>query len=450
MPGRGRYSPDNLVRSEDLPTLRGTCVQLPACLEASEENQQWHQRLQDPSVPKIIDLFAGAGGMSEGFVRAGFTVAVALDHDKYACETFAANLPSRVICTDIAAIENPATIMDGLHYSSIDVIVGGPPCQGFSTVGRARILSLEEQQRYVLLARNELYQQYFRFIEHFRPAFFVMENVPTLINFDNGAYFKGIQEECNRLGYSWEKAIINMADYGVPQMRRRLFIIGSRVGNLFRWPRATHKHQMVTLSDAIDDLPPVQAPSIEECLPYEPEKVRSVYQQLMRSRVLPKDREKIYDHLVRPVREDDKHIFTLMKPGDRYIDIPEEYRRYNSKSFKDKYYKLIPDQPGVTITAHMSRDGYRYIHWDSDQCRTLSVREAARVQSFGDHYRFAGFRSSRFRQIGNAVPPLMAEAIAKHVLRAWRIDRGSPEGLLQLGLPGYEQAITLLGGTSND
>lgn len=449
MPGRGRYSPANLIRSEDLPSVRGNCVQLPARLENSEENQQWQQRLKDPSVPKIIDLFSGAGGMSEGFVNAGFAVAMALDHEKYACETFAANIPARVICTDIARIEDPATLMDGLDCNSIDVIIGGPPCQGFSSVGRARILSLEEQQRRVLLARNELYQQYFRFIEHFRPAFFVMENVPTLIKFGEGAYFKGIQEECERLGYQCEEKSINAADYGVPQLRRRLFIVGSRVGKLFRWPRATHEHHPITLQDAIDDLPFVFPPSTEECLLYEPQKAHTMYQQLMRSRVLPADREKIYDHLVRPVREDDKDIFTLMKPGDRYIDIPEEYRRYNSESFKDKYYKLRPDEPGVTITAHMARDGYRYIHWDKEQCRTLSVREAARIQSFGDHFRFAGFRSSRFRQIGNAVPPLMAEAIARHILRAWRIDRGFLKSILQPGLPGHERSTILLG-TSND
>lgn len=449
MPGRGRYSPANLIRSEDLPTIRGGCIQLPACLDSPEEKQQWQKRLKDPSVPKIIDLFSGAGGMSAGFIRAGFTVAVALDYEKNACETFAANIPARVICSDIAKIEHPATIMDGLDYNSIDVIVGGPPCQGFSNVGRARILSLEEQQRQILLARNELYQQYFRFVEHFRPAFFVMENVPTLLKFARGAYFTGIQEECKRLGYQWEEKTINTADYGVPQSRRRLFIVGSRVGKLFRWPRATHELHSVTLRDAIDDLPAVLPPSTVECLSYEPERTRSMYQKLMRSRVLLADREKIYDHLVRPVREDDRHIFTLMQPCDRYIDIPEEYRRYNSESFKDKYYKLRPDEPGVTITAHMARDGYRYIHWDSEQCRTLSVREAARIQSFGDHFRFAGFRSSRFRQIGNAVPPLMAEAIARHTFRAWRIDCGYPEGILQLGLPGHEQSTTLLG-VSND
>ena len=152
-----------------------------------------------------------------------------------------------------------------------------------------------------------------------------------------------------------------------------------------------------------------------------------------------------------PSEKTTDRFLRIMQPGDRYIDIPEEYRRYNSNSFKDKYYKLPPDEPVVTITAHMAKDGYRYIHWDATQCRTLSVREAARIQSFGDHFRFAGFRSSRFWQIGNAVPPLMAEEIAKQVMRACRIHEGSVEEMLQLGLnlPGYEYS-NKLAITSND
>ena len=441
MTRRGRYSSDNLIRSEDLPTMRGTCMQLPAKIDDLEEKQRWEQQLRDHMVPKIVDLFCGAGGMSEGFVNAGFAVVAAVDHEKYACETFATNIPARVICTDISRIEDPATILEGLEYTSIDVIVGGPPCQGFSSVGRARILSLVEEQQRAVLARNELYQQFFRFIEYFRPPFFIMENVPTLIKFGNGEYFRGIQQECERLGYFYEAQVIDAADYGVPQVRRRLFIIGSRVGKLFRWPRPTHGNRGVPLLDAIGDLPPVLPPSLEECLLYPPDRVRSIYQQLMRSRVLRRDREKIYDHVVRPVREDDKVIFSQMKPGDRYIDINELYQRYNSRSFKDKYYMLRPDLPGVTITAHLAKDGYRYIHWDSCQHRTISVREAARIQSFGDHFRFAGYRSSRFKQIGNAVPPLLSEAIAQQVLRAIQIHRGFARGkiTLQPGLPGHEQ-----------
>jgi DNA (cytosine-5)-methyltransferase 1 len=165
----------------------------------------------------------------------------------------------------------------------------------------------------------------------------------------------------------------------------------------------------------------------------------------MRSRVEPEDRDFIYDHVVRPVREDDVIIFSHMKPGDRYIDIDPQYRRYNSETFKDKYYMLRPDAPGVTVTAHLAKDGYRYIHWDNEQHRTISVREAARMQSFGDHFRFSGSRSARYRQIGNAVPPLMAERIAEQVMRSLRRGSGALAGdVIQFGLPGMERRTHLI------
>ena len=161
----------------------------------------------------------------------------------------------------------------------------------------------------------------------------------------------------------------------------------------------------------------------------------------------------IYDHVVRPVREDDAVIFRSMKPGDRYRDVDPSYRRYELKRaqrdgrycFADRYYKLLWDQPCVTITAHMAKDGYRYIHPDCEQPRTLSVREAARVQSFPDHFRFAGYRTSRFRQIGNAVPPLLAEAVAQSLARAIREYRQgeSKEHTWQPFLPGLNKVLVM-------
>jgi DNA (cytosine-5)-methyltransferase 1 len=448
MTKRGRYSPDNLIRSEDLPFTPGEVVRLPERLSDPNEIESWREKLRDPDQPKVIDLFCGAGGMSEGFASAGFTVAAAFDHDPMAVSTFAANLPGRVVCTDIDAIQDPASMLtdlEALGVSGIDVIIGGPPCQGFSQVGKARIRSLAEEEQARLLARNEMFQHYFRFVEAMRPAMFVMENVPTLATFENGAYMQAIKRECQRLDYDMDYEIIDSADYGVPQTRRRLIIVGSRMGMLFTWPRKVHQQDRVVLGDAIGDLPAVKPPSLMERLPYRPQEPLSVYQRLMRSRVKPEDRDGIYDHVVRPVRKDDIEIFRHMTPGDRYIDIDERYRRYNSESFKDKYYMLRPDAPGVTITAHLAKDGYRYIHWDPEQHRTISVREAARIQSFGDHYRFAGSRSARYKHIGNAVPPLMAQRIAEQVLRALR--RGSgwlPGDMIQPGLPGMERQTQLI------
>src|SRR5204863_2296581 len=189
-----------------------------------------------------------------GFVQQGFAVIAACDRDPNACRTFEANIAARVFCTDIRDIKEPESLVDGLSYSQIDVIVGGPPCQGFSVYSRSRIRSLEENNQRDLLARNHLYQDFFRFVESFRPSFFVMENVPMLFNFQDKAYIKAIQLECQRLGYTSVIQVIDAAEYGVPQTRRRLFIIGSRIGKPFRWPRPTHQKKPVTLQDAIGDL----------------------------------------------------------------------------------------------------------------------------------------------------------------------------------------------------
>ncbi len=444
----GRYTKEGLIRSNNLASKPGKAVKLPDKLENEQEKEKWLQQMHDPSQTKIIDLFCGAGGMSEGFVNQGLVVAAALDYNKDACKTFAANIPAKVLCADISKIDDPGSILEEFPDVSIDVIVGGPPCQGFSIVGQARIRSLDKMIQQEHLARNELYQQYFRFIEKFCPFFFVMENVPAMLSFGEGAYIKAIQQECDRLGYFCDIQSIDASEYGVPQVRRRVIVVGSRAGKLFRWPRTIAKEYIVPLKDAIGDLPAVQPPAYEECLQYSPEKATSVYQKLMRSRVDMEHKKFIYDHVVRAVREDDKEIFSQMKPGDRYIDIDEKYHRYNAKTFIDKYYMLKPDIPGVTITAHMAKDGYRYIHWDNQQHRTLSVREAARIQSFGDHFRFTGSRSSRFRQIGNAVPPLLAEVIANQINFALqRVRNRVFDETIQWGLPGYEQWSTLIEGT---
>ena len=441
MSGRGRYSRDDLIRTNDLPKKAGKSIKLPRKLDDPVKKAEWQQLLLNPSVPKILDLFCGAGGMSEGFVQQGFAVVAAYDHDSDACQTFEANIAAHVVCTDIKDITEPEGLLESISVSQIDVIVGGPPCQGFSVYGRGRLGRLEEDNQRDLLARNSLYQDFFRFVEKFLPSFFVMENVPMLLKFQNRAYIRAIELECQRLGYTPTIQVVDAAEYGIPQNRRRLFIIGNRIGRPFRWPYPTHREHPVILWDAISDLPDILPPAEEECLPYAPTHSLSAYQQRMRSYVLSEDRVFIYDHVVRPVREDDKYIFKNMKPGDRYIDIDPHYQRYNTENFFDKYYMLKPDKPGTTITAHIAKDGYRYIHWDTGQHRTISVREAARIQSFGDHFRFCGSRTSRFRQIGNAVPPFIADIIAQQIYQAIKYDGNDAPDVqtVQLILPEYEQ-----------
>jgi len=418
MSSHGRYAPENLIDTGKLKHHKGDVIQLVDKLSDPSIRAAWESDILNSSKLKIVDLFCGAGGMSEGFVNAGFTVAAAFDHDSEACNTFRGNIPASVFPGDIEQVIDASLLLKNIGATAITVIVGGPPCQGFSHVGRARIQSLDPKNQAKLFAKNELHTHFFRFVENLRPTFFVMENVPALINFESGAYMDAIMEISERLGYKVVRQILNAVDYGVPQNRRRLIVVGAKEGYTFDWPDIIPTSDRVTLEQAIGDLPFVEPPSLIEQLDYDLQKTQSSYQKYMRNKVRSEDKPFVYDHVVRPAREDDIIIFSNMKPGQKYTDVPPQYRRYNSASFTDKYYMLKPDSPGITITAHLSKDGYRYIHYDPKQHRTISVREAARTQSFGDHFRFAGSRSSRFRQIGNAVPPLLAENIARQIQKA--------------------------------
>jgi DNA (cytosine-5)-methyltransferase 1 len=425
------------IRSANLPTHRGIAVRLPPLLVGDDALATWHRRLASRDTLIVLDLFCGAGGMSLGFDSEGFFTAAAIDSEPMACETFAANFPAHVRCHDLSTVtsaEQARAIIRDLGLPRVDVVIGGPPCQGFSIGGRSRIRTLpNEEHRQRILQRNDLYRPFFHFVEAARPLMFVMENVSAIKSWEDGSYFADILNSAARIGYDTLKEVLNAADFGVPQIRRRQFLVGSRIGRVFRFP-TPRPVDPVTLLEAIGDLPTVQAPSLEETRPYCPRQT-GPYQQLMRSRVPPAEQALIHDHVVRPVREDDRDVFRAMQPGHRYIDIDPRYHRYRADTFKDKYYMLRPDEPCVTITAHLAKDGYRYIHWDVDQCRTISVREAARIQSFDDAFRFAGHRTNRYRQIGNAVPPLLAREIAVRVRRAIR-------GPWQLSLPWYESAAT--------
>jgi DNA (cytosine-5)-methyltransferase 1 len=376
----------------------------------------------------------------------------------------------------------------------VDVLVGGPPCQGFASVGRAKIRSLNEEQKARLAHRNHLYQEFLRFVEVLRPLCFVMENVPQLATYDEGRVAARVREDFERLEYDvgvsgvGDPWLLRAERFGVPETRQRLFFVGVRRGftGPVAPPRPTHQAASLkrdgadgqtatqlslgkgrsgwaelhlprprTLADAIADLPRVPAPSLDHVRNYVPE-VRTdliasqalgdaEYRALMRAELVPGECELLYDHVVRPVREDDAQAFLHIPPGGTYRDVPLDYRRYRleDEHFEDRYYRLPWDRPSRAITAHIAKDGYWYIHPDFDQVRTLSVREAARVQSFPDHFRFAGHRTNMYRQIGNAVPPLLAYAIAQRLREA--IGRGtgrgwSPSGLVNLLLADTQSA----------
>lgn len=447
-----------IIRSESLKTCRGERVRLAPKLQGNDGEAAWHDAVTAPDALIALDLFCGAGGLSYGMQCAGFVIAAGIDSDPDACETHAYNCLSKTLCCDIQTIADPCALMEKLGIPRVDVIIGGPPCQGFSIAGRAKLRSLSPEEREEIYKRNYLYREFVRFVAAIKPLFFVMENVPHLSSFADGVIAQEIREDFDALGYRVYHELLDAADYGVPQTRRRLFFIGTRLGWVYRRPRPTHGRVIPyrTLADAIADLPAVPAPSLREELPYIPRErpdlhVSWEYARLMRSAMPPEERGVLYDHVVRPVRADDAEIFRSMRPGDRYRDVDPRYRRYAIKHvhgdehFADRYYKLRWDEPCITITAHIAHDGYRYIYPDSDQPRTLSVREAARVQSFPDHFRFAGYRTSRFRQIGNAVPPLLAEAIGRAIARAIRDYR---EGCLtehawQPPLPALDEAAVM-------
>lgn len=438
-----------LIKSANLPTVRGEAIKLPDCFAEPGAGERWKSRVSDPDALVAIDLFCGAGGMTLGFENAGFVVAAGIDSDSVACQTHAANFLSKTKNIDIGTVTDPLSFVSrDLEIPRVDVVIGGPPCQGFSLAGRSKLRSLQAQDPEVqkeIDAKNALYKEFVAFVGALKPLLFVMENVPHLSSYGQGVIAEQISRDFEAVGYQVWEEVLDASHFGVPQVRRRLFYIGSRVGRIWRPPLAAFRQKPRSLEDAIGDLPVVPAPSLQEQLTYAPRRV-SGYQELMRSSVRPEDEGFIYDHVVRPIRDDDRVIFQMMKPGDKYKDVPEEYRRYTALSFEDKYYKLPWHLPCVTITAHMARDGYRYIH--PEQLRTLSVREAARIQSFPDSFRFVGHRSSRYRQIGNAVPPLLAEVIGRSLARALRrhraifsngnfIDLDDVEPW-QLGLPSFE------------
>lgn len=393
--------------------------------------ERWQQRLLDEKSLIVLDLFCGAGGLSLGFQSAGFFTAAGVDAEPWAAMSHSYNFLSKSVVRDISSIEDPVRFIHDLGLPRVDVIIGGPPCQGFARIGRGKLRSIEREAYYSEVLNN-LYRDFARFVEILQPMAFVMENVPDMALYDEGRLLERIKGSFP--GYTVDHRILDAVHYGVPQRRRRLFVQGNRLGLKVVWPELTATQRLVTVKDAISDLPVRNPPSLAEVLPYHPEN-QTEYQVLMRNEVLPEHQDMVFDHIIRQVREDDRIIFSLLPQGGKYRDIPEDLRRYRTDIFDDKYWRLINSEPSWTITAHIRKDAYRYIH--PEQCRTLSIREFARLQSFPDHFRFAGPRTERLRQIGNAVPPLLSKHIARslyHQLitkRAWYRKQTQPDCTLQ-------------------
>ena len=343
-----------------------------------------------------IDLFAGAGGLSLGFEMAGYNVAAKIEMDKWACETLRENFKKSVIIESDIEKVSPKHLL--AKFGEIDVIIGGPPCQGFSIVGRSKLKSLGQ---HLDDKRNTMYKQFLRFLYEIKPKAFVMENVPGILTHDKGNTLNRILRHFKGLGYNVSPHLLKASDFGVPQTRKRVFFVGFRK-DLSLSDLKPFSFQ-VTAGDALLDLPSLRAGEGSEYASYSSQP-KTDYQRLMRKNSLG-----VYNHHARAYSPMDIKIFSLMTQGMKYYQIPNHLKRYRDDSFRDKYKRLISAQPSWTVVAHLQKDGYMFIHPTQD--RTITVREAARLQSFPDRFIFYGPMTRQFRQVGNAVPPFLARAI---------------------------------------
>ena len=339
----------------------------------------------------VIDLFCGAGGLSCGFQHAGYNILLGVDNDRKALDTFEFNHKgAKAICGDITQISYEKDIKPLIGKASVDVIIGGPPCQGMSLSGPRKLDD----------PRNSLYLSYIRLVDEIRPKAFVIENVPGLVGLFGGRIKDSIIEKFTDMGYKIQYKILCSADYGVPQMRRRVVFVGYLDGE-FRYP--TENKNYISCEMALSDLPPLIDSIGVEDVPYATP-AQNAYQKRMRL-----NSELVHNHIAANHSEKVQRIIALVPAGGNYKDLPDEFR--NTRNFHVAWTRFPDNAPAPTIdTGHRHHFHYKYN-------RVPTVRECARIQSFPDDFVFFGNKTQQFRQVGNAVPPLMAEAIAKQIAK---------------------------------
>ena len=358
-----------------------------------------------------------------GLEKGGFSVIAAADSDPVATETHAANIRGLTWTGDLSNPTEFLRHLDNWGIEGVDLLAGGPPCQPFSTAGLSKIGDLVRRgSRRPRDERADLWRSFFAIVDRLNPKAMLFENVPNFAQAQGGTLLIALVDELERRGYKVQVQVLEAWRYRVPQHRSRLFVIGIAGGGSFEWPKPIGRRP--TVGQAIGDLPVVQADVRDEVQLYEGSPT-SVLARLLRKGLRGSEALLIRDHVTRSVRPDDAEIYRSLEPGSTYMDVPEHLRRYRSDIFSDKYLRLSFEDLSRTITAHIAKDGYWYIHPRED--RTLSIREAARIQTFPDKFRFAGHPSSRYQQIGNAVPPLLASAIASSVKSALE-DRDADAG----------------------
>lgn len=405
----------------------------------------------------FIDLFAGAGGLSEGFIRAGYTPLAHIEMDKYACDTLKTRaafhwlkannklqaykkylyekqekedgsklweqVPREIINSIIHEKIDKDTInkifakVDKLKGDrQVDIIIGGPPCQAYSVVGRAR-----DPENMKKDPRNFLYKYYLQFLKRYKPRMFVFENVPGILSAKNGVHLENIKNGVDKAGYEIELRKLRASDYGVLQNRKRIIIIGWKKGLNLKYPELVKEHNPYkVLPDLFSDLPERQQGqgSLTEIVQYTAQATKYLEQSKIRNVW-----EFTTQHVARPHNPIDMEIYKRaiklwIDKGERlnYANLPSELQKHNNKqAFLNRFQVVNHDGFCHTVVAHIAMDGHYYIYPSLKQVRSITVREAARIQSFPDDYFFEGSRSAAFRQIGNAVPVLMAHKIAEEI-----------------------------------
>jgi DNA (cytosine-5)-methyltransferase 1 len=472
--------------------------------------------------PRVLDLFAGCGGFSLGFASASFKILGAVELDPLAARSHALNfckgedqsvILRHSLARDITSTDPEEVIADfgaTPTAKAVDVLIGGPPCQAFARVGRAKLREIASHPKAFLKdERSNLYLRFLHYIKRLQPLAIVIENVPDALNYGGHNIAEEICDALDDFGYVARYTLLNSVFYGVPQMRERMFLVayakelgaevtfpnptnwialprgyeGSRsvalktVGldlfkDCFYVPRPVATRDLlpaVTAKDALTDLPRITshlnggmargARRFDALAPYPTGVSISEYAQCMRNWPGFENHAGVFDHVTRSLPRDYR-IFARMNPGDQYPEAyahaeelfrehlaklgsnrsrvkpnSELYRQlraefvppYDPLKFPNKWRKMEADLPARTLMAHLGKDGYSHIHYDSEQSRTISVREAARLQSFPDGFVFAGTMNPAFRQIGNAVPPLLAKAVAGTVLNTLRRNESDEE-----------------------
>jgi len=343
----------------------------------------------------LIDLFAGVGGLSLGFKQSGFDIVFANEYDSSIAEAYKFNHPdTEILVADITKIDFEEIF--GRYKNKVGIVVGGPPCQGFSQKGQRKTIHDD---------RNFLFRYYVKAVKLIQPSYFVMENVPNLLTAEGGIFKREIEDLFNKMGYRLKMGVLSASDFGIPQNRRRAVIIGKLGAEAPELPLPLDK--MRTIWDAISDLAFLESGQGAEEQDYL-NPPRSDYQNELR-----KNSKKLYNHIATNHSKVALERLSLIPPNSGREVLPKEH--LTKSIYSGTWGRMVKDEISVTITTRFDTPSSgKFTHPFLN--RAITVREAARIQSFPDDFRFVGTKGSQMKQVGNAVPPLLAKAIAQVIL----------------------------------